>query len=187
MRKSKVSLLVAGALVVILFLVAISSYNGLVSSETKVDGKYSDIESQLQRRYDLIPNLVNTVQGYTEHEKEVMQAIADARAKLGSGGSVQDRANADAELSGALNRLLIVAENYPNLKADAEFTRLMDELAGTENRIAVARKDYNSAVETYNVIIRKYPTAIFAGMFGFEKKEFFRAQEGAEQAPEVKF
>lgn len=187
MRRSTVSLLVIGALVVILFLAAISSYNGMVSMETKVDSSYSEIDNQLQRRYDLIPNLVNTVEGYTKHEKEVMQAIADARAKLGSGGSVQDRANADAELSGALNRLLVVAENYPNLKADAEFVRLMDELAGTENRIAVARKDYNAAVEKYNAKIRKYPSAIFAGMFGFDKKEFFRAQEGAEKAPEVKF
>lgn len=187
LRKSTVSVLVIGALVVILFLAAISSYNGLVSSETKVDSAYSEIDNQLQRRYDLIPNLVNTVKGYAEHEKEVMQEIASAREKLGSAGTLQDKANADAELTGALNRLLVVVENYPNLKADAEFTRLMDELAGTENRIAVARRDYNSAAETYNVKIRKYPTAIFAGLFGFDKKEFFRAQEGADQAPEVKF
>lgn len=187
MRRSTISLLVIGALVVILILSGVSSYNGLVSSETKVDSKFSDIDAQLQRRADLIPNLVSTVQGYTQHEAEVMTAISDARAKLAGGGTVQDKANADAELTGALSRLLVVVENYPNLKADAEFTRLMDELAGTENRIAVARKDYNAVVETYNVKIRKFPGALFAGMFGFEKKPFFQVEEGAEKAPEVKF
>ena len=187
MRRSTVGLLVIGALALIVILAGISSYNSLVSLETKVESKFSDIDGQLQRRYDLIPNLVNTVQGYTQHEADVMKAISDARTKLGGGGSLQDRADADAELTGALGRLLVVVENYPNLKADAEFTRLMDELSGTENRIAVARRDYNAAVETYNVKIRKFPAALFAGMFGFDKKEFFRAQEEAERAPEVKF
>lgn len=187
MKRSTIGLLVVGALVIILIMAGVSSYNGLVSLETKVDSRYSDIDAQLQRRADLIPNLVSTVKGYTEHEADIMKAISDARARLAAGGSVQEMADADAALSGALSRLLVVVENYPNLKADAQFRQLMDELAGTENRIAVARKDYNGVVESYNVKIRKFPAAIFAGMFGFEKKPFFQAQEGAEKVPEVKF
>ncbi|TJY42449.1 LemA family protein [Cohnella pontilimi] len=186
MKKSK-SLLIVVAIVIVLVIAGISSYNGLVSSETSVDNKFSAIDVQLQRRAELIPNLVSTVKGYAAHEKEVLTAISDARARLAGAGTPEQKAQADADLTSALSRLLVIVENYPNLKADAQFTRLMDELSGTENRIAVARKDYNDAVSNYNVKIRRFPAAIFAGMFGFEKKPFFTAKEGADTAPEVKF
>lgn len=187
MKRSTMGLLVVGALVLILIFSGVGSYNRLVSSETNVENKFAEIDVQLTRRADLIPNLVQTVKGYTSHEEKVLTEIADARARLGGARTPEEMATADAQLTGALSRLLVVVENYPNLKADAQFTRLMDELSGTENRISVARKDYNDAVSAYNVKIRKFPAAIFAGMFGFEKKAFFQAKEGAENVPEVKF
>jgi LemA protein len=187
MKRSTITLLVVGALVLILILSGVSSYNGLVSNQTTVESKFSDIDTQLQRRQDLIPNLVSTVKGYAAHEKAVITAISDARARLAGASTPEQKATADAQLSGALSRLLVVVENYPNLKADTQFTQLMDNLSGTENRIAVARKDYNDAVASYNTRIRKFPAAIFASMFGFEKKPFFQAKQGADQAPEVKF
>jgi LemA protein len=187
MKRSTVTLLVVGALVLILIMSGVSSYNGLVSNETTVENKFSTIDVQLQRRVDLIPNLVSTVKGYAAHEKEVMDSIAKARSSLMNAGTPEQKAAADAQLSGALSRLLVVVENYPNLKADAQFARLMDELSGTENRIAVARKDYNDSVSSYNTRIRKFPASIYASMFGFEKKPFFQAQQGADTAPEVKF
>ncbi|WP_276353387.1 LemA family protein [Cohnella caldifontis] len=187
MKRSTLTLVVIAAVVLILVFTGIGSYNRLVSAETSVDNKFADIDVNLQRRADLIPNLVSTVKGYAAHETEVLTAIADARSRLAGAGTADEKAAADAELNGALSRLLVVVENYPNLKADAQFTRLMDELSGTENRIAVARKDYNAAVTDYNMKIRKFPAAIFAGMFGFEKKSLFQAAEGAEKVPEVKF
>lgn len=187
MKRSTMGWLVAGALALIVGLSAISSYNSLVSSETSVESKFAAIDVNLQRRADLIPNLVETVKGYAAHEEEVLTEISDARARLAGAGTPEQKAEADAELTSALSRLLVIVENYPNLKADAQFTRLMDELAGTENRIAVARKDYNDAVAAYNAKIRKFPTSIYAGIFGFEKKPFFQARGGAEQVPEVKF
>lgn len=187
MKRSTMSLIIIGALVLILLFTGIGSYNRLVSSETDVDNKFATIDVQLQRRADLIPNLVQTVKGYAAHEKEVLTAISDARARLAGAGTPEQKAAADAELTSALSRLLVVVENYPNLKADAQFTRLMDELSGTENRIAVARKDYNDAVSVYNTKVRRFPAAIFAGMFGFDKKTYFQAKAGAENAPDVKF
>ncbi|WP_123043796.1 LemA family protein [Cohnella candidum] len=187
MKRSTMSLIIIGALVLILLFTGIGSYNRLVSSETDVDNKFATIDVQLQRRADLIPNLVQTVKGYAAHEKEVLTAISDARARLAGAGTPEQKAAADSELTSALSRLLVVVENYPDLKADAQFTRLMDELSGTENRIAVARKDYNDAVSVYNTKVRKFPAAIFAGMFGFDKKTYFQAKAGAENAPDVKF
>ena len=175
------------AVVVLVVVLGVSSYNGLVSLNENVNGKWSQIENMLQRRADLIPNLVSTVKGYAAHEQQAIQAVADARAKLAGAGGPAAKAQANGELNSALSRLLVVVENYPNLKADKNFRALMDELSGTENRIAVARKDYNDSVQVYNTKIRSLPTSIFAGMLGFGPKEYFRAEEGAKQVPQVKF
>jgi LemA protein len=187
MKRSTMIGVVIGALVLILVMAGVSSYNGLVSTETTVENKFAQIDVQLQLRADKIPNLVKTVKGYASHEKEVIDSITKARSNLRAAGTPDQKAEADAQLSGALSRLLVVVENYPNLKADAQFTRLMDELAGTENRIAVARKDYNDAVTSYNTRIRRFPASIFASMFGFEKKSFFQAKQGTDLPPEVNF
>lgn len=187
MRRSTIALAVVGAIIAILLISGIGAYNGLVSSETAVENKFSQIDVNLQRRADLIPNLVNTVKGYAAHEREVLQSIADARSRLVGAGTPAEKAAADAELTGALSRLLVIVENYPTLKADTQFARLMDELSGTENRIAVARKDYNDAVSAYNVRLRRFPNSIYASMFGFERKELYKATEGAEKVPEVSF
>lgn len=188
MKKSKwLPWIIVGAIVLVLVFTAIGSYNRLVSADTATDNKLAQIDVQLERRADLIPNLVGTVKGYTAHEEKVLAEIANARAKLSGAGTPAEKATADQQLSGALSRLLVVVENYPNLKADVQFTRLMDELAGTENRLSVARQDYNNAVTDYNSRIRRFPVSIYAAMFGFDKKELFRAKEGAGTAPEVKF
>ncbi|GIN91028.1 hypothetical protein J22TS1_20790 [Siminovitchia terrae] len=182
-----------GAIIGVLVILALvlvpllGSYNGFVNAEEDVEQKYSQIENQLQRRADLIPNLVNTVKGYAKHEDKVLGDIADARSRLIGANTVQEQADADASLSNALSRLLVISENYPELKADKQFTQLMDELAGTENRIAVARKDYNDQVTIYNKKVRQFPGRIVASVFDFEKKEYFKAAAGAEEAPDVDF
>ncbi len=181
------TLLIILALVAVLTVGAFSSYNGLVGMNENVNGKWSQIENQLQRRADLIPNLVNTVKGYAAHEQAAIQSVSDARAKLAGAQGPAAKAQANGEMNSALSRLLMVAENYPNLKADQNFRSLMDELSGTENRIAVARKDYNDAVQGYNTKIRSFPSNVFAGMFGFGAKEYFKADEGAKQVPQVQF
>lgn len=178
--------IIVGVLALLLF-VGFGSYNSLVGSEENVNNKWGQVENQLQRRNDLIGNLVETVKGYATHEREVIGKVADARAKLGGAGTPVAAAEANQELSGALSRLLVVVENYPNLKADANFRQLQDEIAGTENRIAVSRKDYNDAVSQYNTGIRRFPTVIFARVMGFQGKEYFKAEAGAQQAPKVKF
>lgn len=165
----------------------VSSYNSLVSSQEAVNQSFSNIDSMLQRRMDLIPNLVNTVKGYTEHENEVITAVADARSKLAGADTVEEKAESDASLSSALSRLLMVVENYPDLKADSQFTALTDELAGTENRIAQARNEYNEKVKVYNSSIKKFPKVIFANIMGFDEAEYFAAGENAKEAPKVNF
>jgi len=175
------------AVVAVLAVTMVSSYNNLVTMNENINGKWSQIENQLQRRADLIPNLANTVKGYAIHEQQAIQAVVDARTKLvGAQGPVA-KAEGNGELNNALSRLLVVAENYPNLKADKNFQALMDELAGTENHLAVARKDYNESVQGYNTAIRSLPASLYAGTFSFGPKEYFKADEGTKQVPQVKF
>ncbi|MBG9453159.1 LemA family protein [Lysinibacillus sphaericus] len=174
-------------ILVVLSLLFIPKYNSLVTAEEGVDSKWAQVENQLQRRFDLIPNLVESVKGYAKHEKEVIASITDARAQMGSAQSPKEQAVANDALNGALNRLLVVVENYPNLKADANFRQLMDELAGTENRLAVAREDYNNEVQVFNKTVKRFPGNLIAGMFGFEQKEYFKAAAGAEKAPSIDF
>lgn len=178
------------AIVILLVIVAVmmvSSYNKFVNLEEDVDKSYAQVENQLQRRLDLIPNLVNTVKGFASHEKEVITAISEARSKLAGARGPEEQAVADAELSGALSRLLVVVENYPDLKANQNFTQLMDELAGTENRISVARKDYNDIVAKFNRQVKRVPGKFVASIFGFEEKEYFKADPAASEAPKVDF
>ncbi|MGE7091711.1 LemA family protein [Lysinibacillus sp. NPDC048646] len=179
-----------GIIIIVLVVVAllfIPKYNSLVTAEENVDSKWAQVENQLQRRYDLIPNLVESVKGYANHEQEVIASITLARAQMGSANTPEEQAAANDALNGALSRLLVVVENYPNLKADANFRQLMDELAGTENRLAVAREDYNNEVQGFNKIVKRFPGNLIAGMFGFEQKEYFKAAAGAEIAPSVDF
>lgn len=179
--------MIAVVVVILLVVMGVSGYNSLVQMNENVNGKWAQVENQLQRRTDLIPNLVSTVKGYAAQELAAIKAVTDARAKLGAAQGPAAKGQADAELGGALSRLLVVVENYPNLKSDANFRALMDELSGTENRVAVARKDYNDAVQGFNAKIQSFPTVIYSRMLGFGPKEYFRAVAGAEKVPEVKF
>ncbi|EFI68765.1 LemA family protein [Lysinibacillus sp. HST-98] len=179
-----------GIIVIILVVIAllfIPKYNSLVTAEENVDSKWAQVENQLQRRYDLIPNLVESVKGYANHEQEVIANITEARAQMGNASSPEEQAVANDALTGALSRLLVVVENYPNLKADANFRQLMDELAGTENRLAVAREDYNNEVQQFNKQVKRFPGNLMAGMFGFEQKQYFKAAAGADKAPSIDF
>lgn len=178
-------LLVIGILIAILVISFIGTYNGLVSRREEVDAAWSQIDVQLQRRHDLIPNLVATVKEYAAHEEEVFASVAEARSKLAGAASISEMAEADAELSSALSRLLAIAEAYPELKANQNFINLQDELAGTENRIATARRDYNQTARSYNTSIRRFPTNIIAGMFGFESVDYFEASEAGRETPDV--
>jgi LemA protein len=189
-KGTKIVLGIIGILVLLTVIVigwGISTYNGIVASETEVEAKAGNIRAQLQRRSDLIPNLVETVKGYAAHEQEIFTQIADARARLSGAATIEEQQEANAELSSALSRLLAIAENYPDLKANQNFINLQTQLEGTENRINVARKDYNDAVREYNYSIRRFPSSVIAGMFGFEKAEMFEGESGIESAPEVSF
>ena len=188
MNSTKYIIIGVIAFIVILVIGYFGSYNSIVTLEEKVDNQYHDISVQLERRSDLIPNLVNTVKGYMEHEEGVINSISEARTKLSNASNIKEMSDADNELTTALNSLNVVVENYPDLKANENFKSLQDELAGTENRIAVARRDYNESVKNYNTKIKKFPTSIVASMMGKDKKEYFEASDKAkEAAPEVNF
>lgn len=187
MKKSSIILISIIAIVVIIAIFLVGSYNGLVSKSEAVDRGLSNLDVMLERRADLIPNLVSTVKGYTSHETEIINSITDARTKLMNANSVEEKSNANNELSSSLNALMVVVENYPDLKSSQNFIQLSDELSGTENRIAVARKDYNDAVKDYNLKVKTFPENILAGMFGFEQKQYFEAKESSREVPSVNF
>lgn len=181
------------AVVAIFFYV---TYNGFVNKEEGVNAAWSNVETQYQRRSDLIPNLVNTVKGYAAHESQTLGEVTEARAKamsinLSAGELTPERLaqfqQAQAEVRTALGRLIAVAESYPDLKANQNFIELQSQLEGTENRIAVARKDFNDAARKYNVAVRRFPSNLVAALFGFDQKPYFEAAEGTETAPQVEF
>lgn len=174
-------------LIVIICIPIVSGYNTLVTLEQKVSTAESNIDTQLQRRSDLIPNLVNTVKGYANLESDIYTNIANARSKLAGASTIEEEAAADTELTNALSRLLVVVENYPELKSSSNFKDLTIELEGTENRITIARQDYNDAVTEYNTKRRKFPSNIIASIFNFDEKPLYKANEGADVAPSVDF
>jgi LemA protein len=175
--------------IVLLVFYGISVKNGLIDREETVQQKFSEIDNQLKRRSDLIPNLVNVVKGYAKHEKELFSEVANARSRLLGAGSVSEKAAASSELGSALGRLLAISENYPQLKADQSFIRLQDELAGTENRITVARKRYNEAVKDFRSKVKRFPGSIFKDSFDIDKMAYFEVEDRAakQNAPKVEF
>jgi LemA protein len=185
-----IALAVLGTLVIFLgigFASVMKARNSFVNMDEDITKQWAQVENQLQRRNDLIPNLVSTVKGYASHEREVFEKIADARSKMAGASTKEDTINAANQMSSALARLLVVVENYPNLKADQSFARLMDELAGTENRLAVERKRYNDLVRDYNAARRRFPTNLVASMFGFNEATYFKVPEEAKAVPKVDF
>ncbi len=191
MTKGQRNLLIAVVAIVLIFFSTFSflkgTYNTFVTLDETVKASWAQVDNQLQRRYDLIPNLVETVKGYARQEKEVFIKVTEARSRVGGATKIPDKIKANNELTGALGRLLVVMERYPDLKSNQNFMRLQDELAGTENRIAVERRRYNEAVKTYNVKIRSFPENLLAGVFGFAKATFFEVPEAAKATPKVKF
>ena len=187
-RRMKIFLIVMVVVLTLIVASFVSVYNEIVSRHENITAKWAQVENQLQRRNDLIPNLVNTVKGYAAHEKTVLEDVVAARSQWAKATTVEDKVKAASNIDAALARLLVVVENYPNLKADQTFLRLMDELSGTENRIAVERMRYNEAVKDYNITIRRFPGNIVAGISGYAiATGYFKAQEGAKMVPEVRF
>ncbi len=195
----KAALVILGIIILLALVIggaALGSYNTLVGKRNVVDNNWSQVENQMQRRADLIPNIVGTVKGIAGQEKEIFIKIAEARSRLLAATTPEDKIAADGQLTQAMRdggllgtggRFLMITEQYPQLKSDANFMRLQDELAGTENRMMVARKDYNDAVTDYNTTKQKFPTVLIAGLMGFQDKPLFKAEEGAKQAPKVDF
>lgn len=171
------------AIVVVIVLWVVASYNRLVTLRNRVKNAWHQVDVQLRRRYDLIPNLVETVKGYASHEKEVFEKVTEARARAINAGSVKEQAEAENMLTQTLKTLFAVAENYPELKASENFMMLQEELAGTENKIAYSRQFYNDAVMNYNTAIQKFPTNIVASMFGFKEEDYFEIEEAAAREP----
>ena len=180
-------LFVLGLIVLVPGCTVVGSYNNLVALSEQTDSSWAQVETVLQRRYDLIPNLVNTVKGFATQEREVLTEVTRLRSQWGEARTPDQRAQAAGLLEGALDRLMVVVERYPDLKSNQNFLALQDELAGTENRIAVERRRYNEAVQGYNTTVRRFPTNLVASMTGFERREFFEATEAAAQAPVVDF
>jgi len=196
MSTRNIILIVIGGLILLLGGCGCSGYNGLVQMDQNVKGKWANVESDYQRRSDLIPNLVNTVKGAADFEKSTLEAVVNARAQATqtkidvtnlSPEKVAEFQKAQSQLSGAIGRLLVTMEKYPELKATGAFRDLQSQLEGTENRIKVSRNDFNSAVQEYNTSVKKFPMVLFSGMFGFKEKGFFAAEAGAEKAPTVDF
>lgn len=196
MKKSRISLIVAVVLVLLVVFNIRSSYNNMVDMDESVVSQWAQVENVYQRRADLIPNLVATVKGYAEHERETLEGVIEARSKATSvninpenldASALQKYEAAQSGLSSALGKLMVVMERYPDLKANQNFMNLQAQLEGTENRITVERKKFNESARSFNTYIRKFPNAIYSGMFGFERKAYFEAASGAEKAPEVQF
>jgi LemA protein len=185
MTKKQKQIIGAVAAAVVILLMFITSYNGLVNKETRVDQTSADLEVQLQRRFDLIPNLVSAVQGAMAQEKDIFTQLAEARSKYAGASSGDDRIAAAGQLESALGRLLVIVENYPELTSLQNVRDLQVQLEGTENRVAQARRDYNEATTSYNRAVRAFPRSIVAGMFGFDKRELFTAVDGADTVPTV--
>lgn len=177
--------LAVGALILVGALSLVSFYNNLVSKTQVIENQWAQVETQYQRRFDLIPNLVNSVKGFFVQEQKIFGEIAQARTKYAGAGTVDERVKAAGELETVLGRLLVIIENYPELRSSERVADLMDELAGTENRIAVERRRYNEEVRDYNVAIKRFPGNLIAGMFGFSERAYFEAASGAEEAPRV--
>ena len=191
MKNSYVVLIVVAVIAIALFGWVKSTYNGMVSVEEEATTALANVQSAYQRRADLIPNLVQTVKGYASHEKETLEGVVNARSKATSitlnADNIKEYQQAQGELSSALGRLIAIGEAYPDLKANENFRELQVQLEGTENRINVERNNFNKAVQTYNVAIRKFPSNLLAGIFGFEKMDKFEAAAGSENAPKVEF
>ncbi|EEK16645.1 LemA family protein [Porphyromonas uenonis 60-3] len=196
-RRGLTLTIIVVAVVLLLVFWGVGQYNSLVVLDEQVNTSWSQVENQYQRRADLIPNLVETVKGYASHERETLEGVINARAKASQpiiqagDGMTQEQLNqfqqAQGDLTSALNRLMVVVERYPELKADENFRQLQAQLEGTENRITTARMDFNNEAQQYNTKVRRFPTNIFAGLFGFHQRPYFQTEAGAEQAPQVKF
>ena len=187
MKKGLIALGVVVLLVLMFAGSLIGRYNGFVTANEQIDGAWAQVENVLQRRGDLIPNLVSTVQGFAEQEREIFTEVANARSRLAGAASPGEAAAANAGLTGALGRLLAISENYPQLRSNENFMRLQDELAGSENRIAVERRRYNDAVRVYNTNVRQFPNNLMAGSFGFNSREDFEADEAAQEVTTGQF
>lgn len=188
MKKGLVALIAVVAVVLVIVISIVSSYNGFVNKQEDVENERSSISTQLQRRADLIPNFVSTVKGYSDYEQETYTAVTQARSAVASADTVSKQQEASEQLDRAISVWVnAVTEAYPDLKANEQYIALTDELAGTENRIATARRDYNKAAKEYNVAIRKFPSNIIASIFGFEKADYFEADESSSNVPQVSF
>jgi LemA protein len=188
-KGAKTFLIIAGIVILVILFVSscVSISNNMVKMQEEIKNTWAEIDNQLKRRYDLIPNLVNTVKGYAKHEKEIFIAIADARARMAGARSAGEKVKAANQIESVLSRLLVIVEQYPNLKADTQFRALMDELAGTENRLAVSRKRYNDTVTEYNKYIRVFPNSLIAGMNKYAPAERYQIPEASKATPDVNF